>query len=108
VLGGRDAILACEELSLRARLDFDADQFREAALQTHLSVEAAIAEFQAFRDSDSIGRRLIALEESRKDASEAANEALQGGLSAETIEVVSECLRQVESLLRARSATAQY
>jgi hypothetical protein len=108
VLGGRDAILACEELSLRARLDLDSDQFREAALQTHLAVEAAIAEFQAFRDADSIGRRLTALEEIRDDASAAANEALQGGLSADTIETVSEGLRRVESILRARSATASY
>jgi hypothetical protein len=108
VLGGRDAVLACEELALRARLDLDAAQQREGALQTHLAVEAAIVEFQAFRDADSVARRLIALEEIRADVSSAANEALQGGLRQETIDTVAEALRQVESLLRARSATAAY
>lgn len=108
VLGGRDAVLACEELALRARLDLDADRHREAALQTHVAVEAAISEFQAYRDTESVGRRLHQLEEARSTIADGANEALQGGLSAETTEIVAEGLRQVESLLRARSATAAY
>ena len=108
VLGGRDAILACEEMALRARLDVDAGRFREAALQTHLAVEAAVAEFKAYGDTESVARRREALEELRPTASQAANEALEGGLSSENVEAVVECLRQVEALLRARSATAAY
>ena len=33
VLGGRDELLACENLVLRARLDLEQDRGREAALQ---------------------------------------------------------------------------
>ncbi|MEA2168393.1 MAG: hypothetical protein QOF76_1693 [Solirubrobacteraceae bacterium] len=108
VLGGRDAVLACEEMALRARLDVDAERFREAALQTHLAVEAAVAEFKAYVDMDSVARRRDDLEAARSIAAGAANEALEGGLSSDTVEQVVECLRQVEALLRARSATASY
>jgi hypothetical protein len=108
VLGGRDAVLACEELALRGRLDFDQQRPREAALQTHLALEAAIAELAAFRGQESVGRRLDELDALRDPLARAANEALQHGLSAETVKVVGDALEKIETILRARSASATY
>jgi HAMP domain-containing protein len=108
VLGGRDAVLACEELALRARLDLDQGRPREAALQTHLALEAAIAELAAFRGQEGVGRRLSELEELRDTVAAAANEALQHGPSADEVARVGDALEKVESVLRARSASAVY
>ncbi len=44
ILGGRDQVLACEELALRARLDVDAGRWRVAALQLQAALTAAVAE----------------------------------------------------------------
>lgn len=108
LLGGRDAVLACEELALRGRLDLDQQRPREAALQVHLAVEAALAELAAFRGTDSVGRRLDELGEYRDGLARAASEALQGGPSASTITTVTEALEKLEATLRARSVTATY
>lgn len=108
LLGGRDAVLACEELALRGRLDLDQGRPREAALQVHLALEAALAELAAFRGQESVGRRLAELEEHRDALARAANEALQGGPSAATIATVAEALERVETVLRARTASATY
>lgn len=108
LLSGRDAVLACEELTLRARLDLDQQRPREGALQTHLALEAAVAEFQAFRGSESLGRRLGDIEALREPLSRAANEALQRGPSETTIATVAEALQQLEAILRARAAIAVY
>ncbi|MEA2125962.1 MAG: hypothetical protein QOI80_2744, partial [Solirubrobacteraceae bacterium] len=106
VLGGRDAVLACEELALRARLDLDQQRPREAALQTHLALEAAIAELAAFRSQEGVGRRLDELDTFRDPLARAANEALQHGLAAETVASVTDALEKIETILRARSASA--
>ena len=108
LLGGRDAVLACEELALRGRLDLDQDRPREAALQVHLALEAALVELAAFRGTDSVGRRLDELEAFRDGLARAANEALQGGPSAATVATVEQGLDKLEATLRARTATATY
>jgi hypothetical protein len=108
VLGGRDAVLACEELTLRARLDLDSGRPREAALQAHLALEAAIAELAAFRGQEGVGRRLDELGEHRDRLAATANEALQHGLSANDIKTVIDGVEAVETILRARTASASY
>ena len=108
VLGGRDAVLACEELALRARLDLDQGRPREAALQTHLALEAALAELAAFSGNEGLSRRLGELSEFRDAAAAAANEALQRGPSAETVATVTEALEKIEAILRARAASAVF
>lgn len=108
LLGGRDAVLACEELALRGRLDLDQGRPREAALQVHLAIEAALAELAAFRGTDTVGRRLDDLEAFRDPLARAASEALQGGPSAQTVAAVNEALEKLEATLRARSASAIY
>lgn len=100
LLGGRDAPLACEELTLRARTDLDSGRGREAALQLRVALESAIAELGTDADPGRVGE----LREQRGSVGAAANEALQGPLSAETIEQVEHALGRVEAALRARSA----
>ena len=108
ILGGRDAVLACEELALRARNDLDRGRPREAALQVHLAVEAALNELSAFRSQEPVARRLDLLAEHRVVLERAASEAVQGGPPAATVTAITEALEQLESTLRARSASASY
>jgi hypothetical protein len=108
LLSGRDAVLACEELTLRARLDLDWGRAREAAMEAHLAMEAAVVELQAFRSQREVAERLDALDGHRDALAAAANEALQGGPSPETIEAVAAGLERLEAALRARAAGAQY
>ena len=108
LLSGRDAVLACEELALRARLDLDWGRAREAAMQAHLAMEAAVVELQAFRGQRDVADRLAELDGYRDALAAAANEALQGGPSPATITAVGEALERLEAALRARAAGAQY
>ena len=57
VLNGRERPLACEELTLRARLDLDHGREREAALQVLVALDAALAELAA--DPQAAGPRAI-------------------------------------------------
>lgn len=108
LLASRDAVLACEEMALRARWDLDHGRPREAALQTHLAVEAAVAELGAFAGSRQVAERLPPLEADRERLAAAANEALQGGPSEETMRAVEDGLGRVEAALRARAASASH
>jgi hypothetical protein len=108
LLSARDAVLACEELVLRARHDLEQGRSREAAMQGHLALEAAVSELQAFRDVRDIGSRLGDLEAHRDAVAAAANEALAGGLTETSLAAVTEGIERVEAALRARSASAPY
>ena len=105
VLGGRDAVLACEELVLRTRSDVDAGRLREAALQLRVAFEAALAELEPWRERPSLPERLGELREQRQEVGAVANAALQGGLDAEQAETVRRVLERVEAALRARTAS---
>ncbi len=104
VLGGRDAVLACEELALRARSDIDAGRLREAALQLRVAFEAALAELEPWRERPSVLERLDALRSRRAEVGAVANAALQGGLDAAQADTVRSVLGEVEAALRARTA----
>lgn len=104
LLTGRDAVLACEELVLRARSDMDAGRSREAALQVRVALEAALAELEPWAVRPGVAERLPALREERHAVGAAANAALQGGLDEETIEDVGRAIGRIESVLRARTA----
>jgi benzoate membrane transport protein len=56
LLSGRDVALACEELTLRARGDLEAGRQREAAMQLHIALEAAVAELESWRGRGDMGR----------------------------------------------------
>jgi hypothetical protein len=106
LLAGRDAALACEELSLRARLDLDQGRLREAALQLRVALEAAIAELQPWIEQATMADRLATLREERGPVGRAANAALEGGLDEATTEDVRRVLGELEAALRARTAEA--
>jgi hypothetical protein len=106
LLGGRDAALASEELTLRARLDLDRGRQREAALQLRVALEAALAELVPWVEHPGMAERLSGLKDERAAVGAAANMALQGGLDEATAADVARALRKVEGALRARSAGA--
>jgi hypothetical protein len=104
VLGDREALLACEELSLRALLDLDHGRDREAALQVLVALDAALAELGADPVADQIGDRLSELRAQREAIREAAQAALAGPLDDEQRSAVAFTLSRIVAALRARAA----
>ncbi len=102
-LGGREALLVCEELALRARLDLDQGHEREAALQLMVTLDAAIAELQRDPAVDTLAPRLEELRLQREPSTQAAQSALAGPLSAGERETVETTLGRIEAALRARA-----
>ena len=106
VLGGRDALLACEELVLRARGDLDRGRTREAALQASIALAAALAELEAWRESGDMAARLDELAGHRAAVDAAASAALEAAVDADGVAAVEAAVRRLEAALRARSAGA--
>lgn len=104
LLGGRDAALACELLVLRARTDLDAGRQREAALELHTALRAALAELPAWAERGDLGRRLAELAAERENTDGLATAALGRGLDPEEIAEVERVLGRLEAALRSRSA----
>lgn len=104
LLGGRDAPLACEELTLRARTDLDHERSREAALELRVALEAALVELDSESGTADLAGRLDQLRATRGAVGAAANAALHGPLTAESQATVGEVLARLEAALRARSA----
>jgi len=102
VLGAREAVLACEDLALRARLDLDHGRAREAALQVVVALDAALAELGA-EGTHGLADRLAALHDARDAVGGAAQTALGGPLSAAQTETVTGTLDRIEAALRARA-----
>lgn len=103
ILGGRDVALACEELTLRVRLDADSGRWREAALGLRVALEAAIAELGPWSGKRDVAARIAELREHRAAVGDAANTALEGGLNDARIAAVGHALERVEAALRART-----
>lgn len=97
LLGGREQVLACEELVLRARADLDAGREREAALQARVALESLLAEMPEIP-----GERRPALEADRELVGRAANAALAGELTDDLAQALGEAVVRMESALRAR------
>jgi hypothetical protein len=87
IIGGRETVLAAEELVLRARADLDADRPREAALQARVAIEALLAETA----DDSLG-------EHRESVVRAAAAALDG----DPPEGIDDAVGAMEAVLRRR------
>ena len=94
ILAGRDEVLACEELVLRARADVDAARPREAALQARIALEALLAEL----DDEEAGD----LAADREAIGRAANEALGKDPPAELRQEVSAVVDRMEAAIRRR------
>jgi hypothetical protein len=97
LLGGREGVLACEDLVLRARADLDAGRLREAALQARVGLESLLAELPEIP-----GGRRPALEADRAAVGRLANAALEGELSGDLAQALADAVVRMESALRAR------
>jgi hypothetical protein len=96
ILSGRDELLACEELVLRARADVDAHRPREAALQARIALEAVLAELPAGIDPE--------LASSRAEIGDAANAALKADPPEHLQHAVAHAIDRMERALRRRPA----
>ncbi len=103
VLGGRERALACEELTLRVRLDLDHGREREAALQLLVALDATLAELPGDPTASVLSERLSELRERRDDVGRAAQAALAGPLNDDQRETVAWVLGRIEAALRARA-----
>jgi len=92
ILGGREQVLAGEELVLRARADLDAGRPREAALEARVALEALLAELPS----------AAALDTDRRAVGEAANAALRGKLGRDRERSLRDCLERMETALKRR------
>ncbi len=97
LLSGRESVLACEELVLRARMDLGAGRAREAALQARVALEALLAEMPRLAPD-----RRGELEADRKAIGDAANAALRGDISDELAEALDASVGRMEAALRTR------
>lgn len=104
LLGTRDAALACEELVLRARSDVDGGRRREAALQLHAALRAALAELEPWRERADLAERLDELRDLLPQAEAAADAAIAGGVDDDVFARAEFALERLEAALRARSA----
>jgi len=104
LLGAREAVLACEDLVLRARADFDAGRERQAALQARVALESLLAEMSA----DIRGDRRGDLEDSRAAVADAANAALRGELTPEAAKGLTEAVQGMEAALKIRRLGSAY
>jgi hypothetical protein len=95
ILSGRDELLACEELVLRARADVEAHRPREAALQARIALEAVLAEL------DPGDPELAA---SRGTVGDAANAALAADPPEHLQSAVADAIERMERALRRRPA----
>lgn len=107
LLAGREAGLAGEELTLRARLDLDLGRGREAALEMLVALDAVLAELVSDGAvAAALTDRLADLRARREPVEAAAQAALAGPLNAAERTEVEEALSAVESALRARAAAS--
>jgi hypothetical protein len=97
LLSGRESVLACEELVLRARMDLGAGRGREAALQARVALEALLAELPR-----AAGDRRAELEADRQAIGDVANAALRGDLPADLAEALEASVARMEAALRLR------
>jgi hypothetical protein len=98
LIGGRETILPCEELVLRARADVEASRMREGALQARIALESLLAEL----GEELAATRRTQLEDDRVTVAEAANAALRGELSQPLADGVDASVQRMEAALAAR------
>jgi len=106
VLGGHEQLLACQELTLRARLDLTEGRSREAAMQLLTALDAALAELPADPLGGGLGGRLQELEAHREPVAAAARAALSGPLAVDARAAVATALGRLEAALSARALAA--
>ncbi|CAB4935230.1 unannotated protein [freshwater metagenome] len=103
LLSGRDAVLAAEVLTLRARQDLAAGRVREAALGLRMALEAAIAELEPWRAAPHLDEAIAGLRLARPEVADAAAAAVRGGLDDAQDAVVRAVLQAVATALARRA-----
>jgi hypothetical protein len=78
LLGAREAPLLCEELALRARLDFDQGRSALAAVELERAYAAALVELPAQQRAD-LGARIAELRQLQAGVSAAAQTVIEAG-----------------------------
>jgi hypothetical protein len=104
LMGGRSRPLLCEELMLRARLDFDQGRLALAAVALDGAMAAAVAELRAEGRQDLL-LRISELEQLRPGVTAQAEGALAGGSEHADEDLLGHALGRGEAALRARTAT---
>lgn len=103
LLAARQRPLACEELTLRARLDLDEGRLTLAALELQQAYATALVELPA-EERVELDARLSELAELNPGVVLAAQAALSGGSEQPNTEAVTRALGRLEAALRARAA----
>jgi hypothetical protein len=103
LLGGRAHVLACEELTLRARQDLDHGNLREGALQLRAALDAALAELPATPGAAQLTERIEELRARRGEVVALADAAIGGVLDADAAQTLEQVLGRLEAALRARA-----
>jgi hypothetical protein len=104
LLGARELPLLCEELTLRARLDFDQGRLAHAAIELDRALSAALVELADEQRAD-LPLRVAELRSLHEGVAAAARVALSSGRpEALDEEGIAHALGRLESALRARSA----
>ncbi|HEY2768385.1 MAG TPA: hypothetical protein VGI76_09010 [Solirubrobacteraceae bacterium] len=103
LLAARQRPLACEELTLRARLDLDEGRLVLAALELQQAYATALVELPA-EERVELDARLSELAELNPGVVLAAQAALSGGSEQPNAEAVTRALGRLEAALRARAA----
>ncbi len=103
ILAGRDVVLACEELTLRARADADVARWRDCAFQLRAAFDAALAELLPWSGQSDLDARVTELRGLQPTVAAAAQAALEGGLDDAQIAALGQALSRLEAALRART-----
>jgi hypothetical protein len=98
LLGGRERVLPCEELTLRARADLDSGLTRQAALQARVALESLLVDLGGSLPDDA----RAALEADRGPIGSAANAALRGELSDQASAELAAAVARMEGALKRR------
>jgi hypothetical protein len=103
LLAARQQPLACEELTLRARLDLDEGRLALAAIELDRAYAAALIELPAEERAE-LSERLGELAQLNPGVVRAAHHALSAGVERPDAEAVEHALGRLEAALRARAA----
>lgn len=103
LLTGREQALACEDLTLRARLDLDDGRESAAALQVLIALDGALAELPRDPAAGALGDRVEELRGLHAGVAAAAQAALNGESTATEREATAFALGRLEAALRARA-----
>ena len=103
LLGGKAQPLACEELTLRARLDLDQGRLGHAAIELQAAFAAALPELRA-EGKRELSTRLEELEQLAAGVAAQERAARAAGEEGPDEEIVRRALERLEAALRARTA----